>query len=538
MGVSSSNIPGSDLDTTDSAGIRGGTNATIIGNEGDRLKVDLTGQTIIASTAFLGYSSYSPDPGDYPLGQSFVSGDYSDQMKIRGQVLTDEGSFRDDFDLKRYPSGVLYRTLAGTPGFKASNVSLGGSGTAYTTEMKSGQYVKKTSDAETLWTQIDSFDGDASALFTTPYAGTTANVSGVISDWKTLTPVGASLTTANSLLAIAPGSASGNLCGIIRQGDYLPYTLFFRLSLSQRIGNQTAIIGFQDDYLTTNLQAVFVFDGTSNTSVKCRSSCSTAAADIQETTVSIPSGNTSTLHRFSVFPTQSGVKFYIDGSLVAEHTDHIPGAYDSMSIVATVKNTAVVTATTVSLDWISWSNVDQLEVTNGFGEDFVVRPTAAKATYGATTLGLVAAASATDILVLTGSATKTIRLKKLRVVATQTTGAVINVVLVKRSTDDTAGTSTVILAPPLDSVNAAATAVVRQYTANPTLGTSVGNVLATKLFVPATTATPGLLEVVFGNIDQQEIVLRGVAQIVAVNLNGTTVSGSSFNITIEWTEES
>lgn len=39
MSVSNSKLPGSDLDTSDSAGIRGGTDATIIGNTGDRLKV-------------------------------------------------------------------------------------------------------------------------------------------------------------------------------------------------------------------------------------------------------------------------------------------------------------------------------------------------------------------------------------------------------------------------------------------------------------------------------------------------------------------
>jgi hypothetical protein len=40
MSVSSSNITGSDLNTTDSTGIRGGTDSTVIGNTGDRLKVD------------------------------------------------------------------------------------------------------------------------------------------------------------------------------------------------------------------------------------------------------------------------------------------------------------------------------------------------------------------------------------------------------------------------------------------------------------------------------------------------------------------
>jgi hypothetical protein len=45
MSVSSSNITGSDLNTTDTAGIRGGTDATVIGNTGDRLKVDGSGVT-------------------------------------------------------------------------------------------------------------------------------------------------------------------------------------------------------------------------------------------------------------------------------------------------------------------------------------------------------------------------------------------------------------------------------------------------------------------------------------------------------------
>ena len=40
MTVTVQQIPGSDGDTTDSIGIRGGTDATVIGNVGDRLKVD------------------------------------------------------------------------------------------------------------------------------------------------------------------------------------------------------------------------------------------------------------------------------------------------------------------------------------------------------------------------------------------------------------------------------------------------------------------------------------------------------------------
>jgi len=524
-----------------------GADGTAIGNTSDRLKVDSSGSSITISgtvttasgkEAFLEYSSYSPDPGDYPLQQSFVSGDYSDQMKVRGQVLTDEGSFRDDFDLKKYPSGVLYRTLTGTVGFKNNNTSLGGSGTAYITEMKSGQYVKKSTDAETLWTQIDYFDGDNSAFFTTLYQGSTQNTTGVISDWKTLTPSGASITTSSSTINIAPGTTNGNLCGIIRQGDYLPYTLSFKALLSQRIANQTTTIGFQDDYTTTNFQAVFIFDGTSNTTVKCRSSSSTASSDIEETSVTIPSGNTASYHKYSILPTQTGVRFLIDGTEVAFHENHMPGAYDSMQIVSLIKNTATVSATTLTLDWITFSNQNQVEITNGFNEPFLTKPAPKPSTYGATVIGLSAANNATDIFTITGSASKTIKIKKILITATQTTGSAANIILLKRSTTNTGGTSTNPTAVSFDSNNAAATATLNAYTVNPSaLGTLVGNLCATKLFIPATTGSPGQIEIHFGANNNQELTLRGTSQVFSVNLNSTTLAGNSFNICIEWTEE-
>lgn len=154
-------------------------------------------------------------------------------------------------------------------------------------------------------------------------------------------------------------------------------------------------------------------------------------------------------------------------------------------------------------------------------------------TYSAATGAFVAANLATDIAVITGSASKTVRVFGVRITGTQTTGGIVNVFLIKRSADNTGGTSAAITPVPHDSSNAAATAVVRSYTANPTgLGTAVGNVRIEKVDLGAVTALGETLEWLFDLRGAQPIVLRGAAQILAVNLNGVTVTGNSFDI--EW----
>jgi hypothetical protein len=161
-----------------------------------------------------------------------------------------------------------------------------------------------------------------------------------------------------------------------------------------------------------------------------------------------------------------------------------------------------------------------------------------KASYAASVTGLVVAASATDIFTIIGSATKTVRITRLRISGIKTTaGAAVDIQLIKRSTADTGGTSTAPTIVPYDSANAAATAVVAAYTANPTLGTAVGTLIVDSIFVPLATASGTAMDYIFGNRPSQAIVLRGVAQQLAVNLNGVTVGGGAFDIWCEFSEE-
>lgn len=162
-----------------------------------------------------------------------------------------------------------------------------------------------------------------------------------------------------------------------------------------------------------------------------------------------------------------------------------------------------------------------------------------KTTYTASISNSIPAAlTPTDVYVVNGSATKTIRISKVLVSGTRTTPTQTDIVLIKRSTANTLGTSTNVTPAANDSLNPLPTAVVKAYTANPTVGTSVGLVYSVSLFIPgvATSGAGGIFSYEFGRLGQT-IVLRGVNESLAINLAGVTIAGGSFNYTIEWTEE-
>lgn len=161
-----------------------------------------------------------------------------------------------------------------------------------------------------------------------------------------------------------------------------------------------------------------------------------------------------------------------------------------------------------------------------------------KATYSTNVIGLSPASSPTDVFTITGSSTKTIRILKFVLTATKTTGSTVDIVILKRSTANTGGTSTNPTKVSHDSNDPAATATINAYTANPTTGTLVGNISARKLFVnTAGTGSSDSYVTEWGIRPSKGIVLRGTNEVFAINLNGTTMSGGNLDINIEWTEE-
>ena len=163
----------------------------------------------------------------------------------------------------------------------------------------------------------------------------------------------------------------------------------------------------------------------------------------------------------------------------------------------------------------------------------------AKATYSAGFAGIVIAAAATDVFTIVGSATKTLRITRLACSVTTTAGSgiALNATLVKRSTADTAGTSTTATLVPLDSTNPAATTTVRSYTANPTLGTTVGIIRSNRFQVSTAGATENELVWDFGVRPAQSVVLRGATEQLCLNFGGATITGPLGAFSVEWTEE-
>ncbi len=172
-----------------------------------------------------------------------------------------------------------------------------------------------------------------------------------------------------------------------------------------------------------------------------------------------------------------------------------------------------------------------------------------KTVYAAAGVGLALAATPTNIATLTGSSSKLVKLLRLglslKCTALGTT--LLDVLLQKFSSALTGGTPVALTMTPMDSNNAAASALAQNWTANSTGGGAlVGNIMTSHImpqFSGALTATDfpqqPLPQVVW-NFDGaiQPPTLRGVAQVLSINLNGgTLIATTTYDVFMVWSEE-
>jgi hypothetical protein len=172
-----------------------------------------------------------------------------------------------------------------------------------------------------------------------------------------------------------------------------------------------------------------------------------------------------------------------------------------------------------------------------------------KPTYSASSGFITPATSTTDVCSISGSATKTVKVRRIIVAATGGTLSVIEpLAIIKRSTTYTVASGGVAMVQvPYDSTNsltgsttnAGTAALVEAWTVNPTVGTTIGALADVSFYigVGGTNApAPGHTETfTFGTLGSP-VVLRGVAQNIGVNFNGNTILGT-VSCTFEWTEE-
>lgn len=189
--------------------------------------------------------------------------------------------------------------------------------------------------------------------------------------------------------------------------------------------------------------------------------------------------------------------------------------------------------------------VAHAQVLPGFAGTATITSAARYITYSASYTAITTAASATDFLTLTGSATKTIYLRTIECGGVSTAAGTSTIALAKRSTADSGGTA---LTPsstvggqlvPMDSGDAAASATVVAYSANPTTGTLVGLVRSGKLNTGVTaTGTAGLLTWNFGPENAKVATLRGTAQVLALTgLGSSLAAGAVLTCNITWIEQ-
>ncbi len=163
-----------------------------------------------------------------------------------------------------------------------------------------------------------------------------------------------------------------------------------------------------------------------------------------------------------------------------------------------------------------------------------------KAAYQYAVLGFAPVATPTDCFEIQGSATKTVRVRRILLTGGATAAANMPVTLVRRSAADTTNlVRTAITAFKTDTSTAGATAVVSSIgTANPgVLGTQAGGTAAAgRIQLPALATGLGVTPLIW-EFDINAAVLRGISDFLYLNMGGTALpAGAVFDINI-WTQE-
>jgi hypothetical protein len=173
-----------------------------------------------------------------------------------------------------------------------------------------------------------------------------------------------------------------------------------------------------------------------------------------------------------------------------------------------------------------------------------------KQTYSAVFIGLAPASTTTDLICISGSTTKNIILKQIKISGSAGTTLSLPVTLLHRISLDTSGTAASTTANPANTIskrnsaNGAATAVLIGYTANPTIGDSsptyVDSVqLAVSLTTMATVSIPAVFDWSLNNVGlvQPPVIPKNTTEQYCINLNGTSLASGLLTGSITWTEE-
>lgn len=284
-------------------------------------------------------------------------------LVTRAQVLTDELGYRANF------ANASLAVSIGTATFTNGSRTVTGTG-FLAADLRTDDYVKLNADAEAAWVQVATLDSDTQLTLVAAYAGTGGTGASSRSILKPSTGSGGSISVASGVCTLTSGTTANSITEVERDVDWLPLVKQSGVAVSQRIANQGTYIGGYDESAPTAPKwfAWFVLDGTVNTTVKCQSgrnpTQAPSAAEIEETTVTIPNGATSaTSRRYRVEVLGDRCNFFIDGVLVATHFRAMPGPGDLLTSTVRIANGATPpgSSTTVTIDYDTCKNHNKLE---------------------------------------------------------------------------------------------------------------------------------------------------------------------------------
>jgi len=184
---------------------------------------------------------------------------------------------------------------------------------------------------------------------------------------------GQTITVLNSQCIITAGTTISAEGYITILADYLPVYGEVRLTISQRIANQDIYLELANG-ATPASDTEFArlhWQGTDPLKTRCETQSSTdtngnegTAEDLDQTTTA-----NATTYRIELVP--SGASFFYDNVRLTTRKNERVGPYTEMYLRVRVKNggSAPSSSTTITIDWLDFSNVNRLEVGTSFGTE-------------------------------------------------------------------------------------------------------------------------------------------------------------------------
>ena len=338
------------------------------------LPVSAVGASIIAGLQ----SDFTPGYSENSNIPTTIKADPDGNIKTRGNILTDEGSYRINFSNSSLAVAIPSCTFT-----NGSNIVTCVSGlTNLIYDMHKGVYVYLNADGVSQALQVIDYN-DSTMILESAYLGTGGTGASSRQIINSKIGSGNSLTVINGFAIGTIGTTSGSVFELERDVDVLPLVKQTELSISNRILNQSIQIGFYDDSDTVfgiaRYWAYFVLDGIDATKIRCESARNPntipTGNEVQSTTITIPNSKTTNQSiRYRVELLFDHVNFWLDGILVAQHYQEVPLPDDILTSTIRCVNTNTTSVTnTLSINYDTCKNFDIVDVYNG--QDIVTNST-------------------------------------------------------------------------------------------------------------------------------------------------------------------